>query len=647
VNSVLRRHGKIIMTILGVVLMIVFALPAFNQQRDMSGDTVGKLNGTRIRNLDVQGAAGELALLKALRRDLFIMDLDLDERHPPIHWLLLVKEAEKYGFGSNIPSFEEIEESLGQGFPPYIPPISKGELDTLLRSMHAGREHVVTTFAHLAMIQQLRAFALNLPQPVSAVELLADEQLTKVKVAYATLDAAKDIKDGAVPGADALQKQFDTYKGVVRTPVPSNPSAPLPPLPKEINGHRFPFGYKYPDRVKVEYLKFDYAKIRERIKPTQEDYDEAFRNYKENPAKFRTEAPSTGVLATQPAMKTFDEVKDSLVDSQIDLRVRKLIDRMVDRVLAQTGDPWKKAQVDEKGFMVTLPQDSWVSYAKMADDLSKNRDFLGYKPEHQALTSQWLDLAALENLPGIGQAVFSPNERAAELTFPALATHVRELKEVSPREPLGRLTLQKGVEGPRLRDPQKSVYIYRVVDAAVSAEPKSLDEVKPQVEADLKTLASYERQRQAAEALAAAANKGDLAAQAGARSVPVQSTPEFSRLDTELPEAVQHITGFVDAAYKLVPPNASATSQPAATHPTGVGATTTLDNDNTLKVYTLQLQSVSPAQPAEFARRRGELMRHADPGLMTFAQKWFTLDALAERMHYVPLVPFSTKKEEG
>jgi hypothetical protein len=643
----LRRYGKIIMTFLGIVLMIVFVLPTFNQQRDNSGDTVGKLNGARVRNLDVQSAAGELQLIRALHRDIFLMDLDLDERHPPVHWMLLVKEAEKYGFGNIAPTYAEIEQSLGQGYPPYIPGISPSELQATLRAMHAGENDLIVTFAHLSMIQQLRAFALNLPQPVAAVELLADQELTKVKVAYATFDATKDIKDASAPGPEAMQKQFDLYKGVVRTPIPTNPNTPLPPLPKEINGHHFPFGYKYPDRVKIEYLKFDYAKLRERMKPTQEDYDEAFRYYKENPKEFRNEGQAAGTLMTQPATKSFDEVKNSLVDRQIDLRIRKLVDRMVDRVLAQVGDPWKKGEVDDKGFIKTLPQEKWVSYARLAEDISKNRDFLGYQPEYQAPTAQWLDLDALENLPGIGGAVYSPSDRTVELTFPALATHVRELKEVSPREPLGRLTLQKGVEGPRLRDKQNNVYIYRVVDAAPSAEPKSLDEVRPQVEADLKVLASYGRQQAAARDLAAAAAKGDLVAQAAARSVPVETTAEFSRLDTELPAAVQHITGFVDAAYKLVPGNASAASQPASTQPTGTGATSTLDNDNTLRVYALQLKGVTPAKATDFALRRGELMRHADPALMNFAQKWFTLDALATRLKYEPIVPFSTKKDEG
>lgn len=643
-RHMLRRHGKIIMTILGVVLMIVFTLPAFQSQgRDSSGDTVGKLNGTRIRNRDIAFAAFELDLIKSFNRDFLLSELELDERNPPTHWMLLVKEAEKYGFNATMPTFEDIQNALAQGYPPFIPSYTPEDIQTKLIQSNAGQKDLVNAFAHLAMVQQLRGFATTLPQPVSAIELLADQQLTKVSVAYATLDAVKAAASASLPApSDAqVQKQFDLYKGVVHTRIPTNPNAPLPPMPPLIDGHRYPFGYKYPDRVKVEYLVFDRAKIRENIKVTQEDYDLAFKYWTEHQDEFRNPAPT----ATQPAVRGYDEVKADLVNRQVDARTNRLIARMVERIRAQAADPWKSAVIDLKGFKETVPADKWASYEKLAEDLAKNRDFQGFKPEYKALTDKWLDAEALESLPGIGAAVYRPSDRGEELSFPRLATHVKELGEVSARDAVGRLFLQKGTEGPTLQDAQRNVYIYRVVDAAPSAEPKAVDEVRPQVLEDLKLLASYEQQKQAAEELARAAQSAELAALASQKNLPVETTPEFSRLDTELPEAVQRISGFVEAAFKLVPARASAT-QPAATQPSGIGAATTLHNDNTLRAYTLEVLNISPAKASDFALRRRELMQYADPSLMAYARSWFTLDALAQRLNYVPLTPFPPAKKD-
>ena len=56
-RATLQKHGKIIMTIFGVVLMFIFALPTFRTKSDddRSRARIGLLNGRKVTVDDITG----------------------------------------------------------------------------------------------------------------------------------------------------------------------------------------------------------------------------------------------------------------------------------------------------------------------------------------------------------------------------------------------------------------------------------------------------------------------------------------------------------------------------------------------------------------------------------------------------------------
>ena len=153
-TRILRDHGKIIMTVLGVILMFVFALPTF---RGMSPDDVGKmkvatLNGRTITNNDVHAGAGqELSLLSELellgsetptgysgspdfeRTGIVLTQFGGQQEERTTYWLLLTEEASKYAFTSV--GKDDVMNLTARATPPGAPAV---DVQTVLNNAGTG-----------------------------------------------------------------------------------------------------------------------------------------------------------------------------------------------------------------------------------------------------------------------------------------------------------------------------------------------------------------------------------------------------------------------------------------------------------------------------------------------------------------------------
>jgi hypothetical protein len=446
------------------------------------------------------------------------------------------------------------------------------------------------------------------------------------------------------PSDDQVKKQFELYKDIVPTPIPAVVKEDMmqqpTPMPPTVNGHTYPFGYKYPDRVKVEFLHFDKAQLADLMKPTSEDYDAAFNYYSQHPEQFKNApdevAPPTSQPATKPATKTWDEVKKDLVQKQFDQRVERLLKKAADRAATLASDSWKDVEV-KAGYRVVPETAKWPDYNRIEADIAGNKEFLGLKPGHT--TTDWLGEQQLENLPHIGKAYLQTPNHVFGLA--ELATHVKDLKgEV--KDDFSRFFLQVGPEGPTLTDDAGDIYLYRVIAADKAHTPASVDEVRPQVVEDLKKIASYEKAQAEARELAQKATAGDLLGIARNKNIPAGTSKELTQTDTipELGEA----PGLVEAAFAM-------TKNPAATQPMKdghrVSATTTFARDNVLKVHVLELVNFAPTSASEFAARRPQLtLQFATRSRLEFMFRWLNLDSIAKRLKYVPERPFESKEED-
>ena len=521
-RKIMKTYGQGIMAVLGSVLMLAFALPTvFNGDGNSSGMQQGTLAGKKVTLRDIQMAKTDLDVLDEFRMTwLFLyaqaptgngyLGLQLDERDPAMHFFLLLAEARKYGlYAADADIDEVIRETPVDGAP-----LTEEQIRLRLQKIGVPMVNLREAIRHALMVRRLGHMALAATQvSVPSLESLADSALSEVQVNYAILDAGEGWQKMPDPTAQQIQTQFDRYKGV--EPLSSQPEGTVPPT---IDGHTYPFGYKYPDRVEVEWLKFDQAQVRSLFKPTEQDYEAAYEYYQAHkeefvrapatqPATAPTTAPATQIatqpatapasqpatqaVATAPAFETFDEVKERLVQQQVHQRADKLLDRMVDRAVGMAGEPWKTTGTDAQGFHDALPPAKWASYAIVADELAARREFQGYKPSY-AKTTAWRDRAGLEAEQGIGMSHYDTQKQT--FGFSQLALKVKELDPETgsaTRTLAARLGLQVGVEGPILIDSQGDRYVYRVVAADPTHNPPSLEDVKPAIINDLKMLALY------------------------------------------------------------------------------------------------------------------------------------------------------------
>jgi hypothetical protein len=92
----------------------------------------------------------------------------------------------------------------------------------------------------------------------------------------------------------------------------------------------------------------------------------------------------------------------------------------------------------------------------------------------------------LPELPGIGRS-YSDKVGGTPVAFTELVKSAKELGASTT------IIVQKGVEGPSLKDQAGNLYFFRITDAEPAHVPASVDEVREAVVNDLKRVDEYER----------------------------------------------------------------------------------------------------------------------------------------------------------
>jgi hypothetical protein len=628
----MKVHGKTILAVLGAFLMLTFTLPTFFKGLQDNGNVeVGRLDGKKVTASQISEANRELLILRqfGILPQLSYFFGDESDTDRGTHWFLLLHEATKMGI---VASDAEINAAfsalLASG-------VTNEQFEAQLKASGLSQHDLRYCVAHGIMVFKDAILAAGGSQvPVPEVEYFANEELSTVRMQYATIDGTRGWKNAAQPTEEQIKKQFELYKDVVAT-LPD--ATTLPPV---IDGHTYPFGYKYPDRAQIEYLKFDRTAVAAKFPATRDDYQDAYKYYSTHPDEFR-KSQDNSMTVGSGGSQSFDEVRDKLVRTQISTRVDKFLKRVTDRVLETAKAPWTNVPIDSTGFRETLPATKWVDYPGITQELKTNHDFSDAAPEYVRLGT-WQSKDALAKDAGIGEAYFeNPNGR---YSFADLAMHVNEL--APPKDNFPRLFQQVGIEGPLLKDDAGNLYIFRVTDAQKSHTPASVDEVRAQVIEDLQKRVTYEQRQAIGKALAASAATGDLSTLAKAQDFPVRTIPDLTHVGKDFPE-VRGIPGLVNAAFDLAREQRDAT-QPAATQNASAKPTTVVNIDSRLEIIPIALDSSSPVTAAAFAANRDKYLNAASESyqqLMIFS--WIRLEAVAKRLNYVPKVPFASQKDQA
>ncbi len=787
-KELFRKHGKIIMTIISIGLMLSFAMMGSNtKSRDEQRKTAaGYLDGAKVTMDEIDGYKSDLGLLRTMRMleyyGMTWVELGSgDESQAGMYWYVLSQEASRYTM-VNL-SQEEAYRMADAAVKALAR--NKSELfdvDVKLEELKTNRARLVEAVSRMFTVIHYVNFLQTFAQPISMKELLADRELRHVQVNYVPVDAVRDW--AKIPAeqitAEQVTAQFELYKNVIRTPIlpPEYPpylldinvdadgkyalfgypgyvdeavtvrvgkkvpwdgstikrilyqgeafkddqgriqSSPmtcvqlsgggrqfqtlltpgydlhgngLPKLPAEINGHRYPFGYKLPDRVKVEYLLFPRAPLRGRLEATAADVEAAIRAFKDDPYKFRERpaapaaaaanslavaAPGATQPATEPATQAASKpatrsaqeiladwddpaVKAPYINEQLDLRATALLRKLVEQARTKADMPWRAT---------TPERANWVDYQKLAEGFEKDTTlgtgripgwqrwmrglgFGSYTPVRGTTGTAFLSAGELLNLPGIGHGI-STTTQGIIYDFPTLATNILELAKPgiverltkdlghaptdedilreARTQPLGRMGLQLGHECPEVTDPEGNMYLFRVTECEPSRVPESENEVRGQVVEDCRKLAAYNKTLSAIQE--ALPKTGDLEAVAQQYQSRVRNPKDFNRDENTAPVEVMLIRDFVKTAFAL--PDPAGAKAPS---------TATLANENLLKIYPMKAIRMLPTNGEDFKAQldTGFFNRQQDPAVANFVRQYLQIEAIAGRIKFT--LPSGTK----
>lgn len=655
----MRKYGKVILAVLGVVLMVIWMLPnkGGHEGADLSKVEVGKLGGVTVTEADLYRARNDILVLQLFGERLQAARLpsgygllrfvsELDPQHQQLHLYLLLREAQKYNLWNpaQISNLDEINQFIANMG------LQQNQIEAILTSQHVDPPIFRNAIADFLTVERLNQLAYSTLQPsLPEIRHLGTALHSLVSVRYASLDASKPVAGLPAPTAAEIETQFNLYKEVLP------PEAGI--TPAEIQGHRYPFGYKYPDRVQVEFLTFNRKAARAIVEANrtpqqrQDDLLAAYKDYQANPNLFRDNA-TTEPAATAPATPKWEAVASKYVEQKIEERVSSFLKLATDEALKASGVSWRDTAPDKEGYRPIPPADQWAPYAKVAEIIAKNPRFNGYTPIATPQT-QWLSQKDLTSLEGIGDALYATQMK--DYSLAELALHVREIQR-NAKDPILRVQ-QVGAEGPVLTDPQGNQYIYRVVNAQKAHMPATLDEVRPQVVADIQKRKTFEQYSQRGMILAQEAAQRGLPSVASQQKLTDHELPAFSRLVGPSEEqasmslrypALQGlgvVPEFSNAAFEIAAQQTSESSatQAAATHPATSQPTPhktgSVAVEPRLEVFLLEVVRFAPMPRELFDSEavRGNLSQLAMmEAARTFIPKWWRLTSVSERLGFVP-----------
>ena len=202
---------------------------------------------------------------------------------PEILWLLLKAEAKAAGFAASNQEASDILRSLL----PQVQRMRSGGRDqtqnanqilqSMMEQMGVDQDTIVGTFADmLAVLEYSKMVTQEEDATLAQLKYETLRQGQSMDIEAVTFDTAALVKKVSEPGNEALQKQFNAYKGY----VPFDVTAENP----------YGFGYNQPPRAQIEWMLVELSDVAKLVAvPTAEEAEEY---YQRNQNKFTQQVPS-------------------------------------------------------------------------------------------------------------------------------------------------------------------------------------------------------------------------------------------------------------------------------------------------------------------------------------------------------------------
>ena len=273
-----RKYNKWILAVGGGLLMIVFLIQPVMQmfQKDPNTVVIGTFDGGEITRGDIMAADGQIRIARQFR--LYLDGGRGNESEDNIRWALILKDAERLGLSASLAEVEQIK--LGAGWSPADVEMmasqmnaTTGYINMAIRNWLIAQRYkeLMAGQSHLSGIQRAALIRESITNPQNAtlyltmaygnsrmskplIEHFIQDQGARVKGKAVLIDAESLMEQTPKPGEEDVQTLFDEYKDA---------------LPGQ--GEPYGFGYRVPNRVKIEYLVIASDEAKQHVKINEAD----------------------------------------------------------------------------------------------------------------------------------------------------------------------------------------------------------------------------------------------------------------------------------------------------------------------------------------------------------------------------------------
>jgi len=554
------KHGKKTLAVVGSILTIAFLMPTSGLTGGGGGGSrpVGKIGGTTVHSDDVLETQAALQIVSRLEAQVRSPDgspgqfvslpqalFDPQEFGPqlgnhltsnPLLWNLLVREATENGV---MPSDQQIDGLLSSPNiyvqdPALAKPVALKDINPARRDeFKPGLRGLLAVYQNF--IRRRNAIKFSTPMVDDALAKENEEVRVRL-VSFAASDFAKDV---AAPTDDELRAQLDAYA--------NDPAGPI------TNTNPFGFGYRIADKLRLQWIEVPRAEVAKVIEASKspELWDEdAIIYYQKNQSQFQTTPTVSPAInaGAKPTTRPFAEAKADVLEKLrgplIEQQQKKIVTRLVQQMSIDAQRIREKAPTTraaaDTNTAYGVPLGSGEYLQKLADAVQKQ---FGVKLT-VATQGTPITQAELAVMPGIGGA--SVEDAGSPYGVSDASKYIFEHCKplVSDQTRLGLFDL---LQPTKVLEGSGSMYVARAIAVEPSHAPRSLDEVRPVVEKDVRAKKSFAKAAEAAQKfLDSASAAGGFEKTSGQR---ILTTDWFGGDAYELPGAKAIADG-----YQLVTP---------------------------------------------------------------------------------------------
>lgn len=512
----LRKNNSKVMAVVVIVIMFGFIGGSYLTYLTQSGprprDVVARfLDGKKITRYNLQEASRQLDILTRLRADVLLQNQDMqgvflgellfadrsnrggspevvnfirqtinknkysvsgkdissmyDRSGVPssVFWLLLKYEAHRAGI-------RVADADAGRLLTNVIPQLYQDQVTyrQLIGSLVAGgisEKQILTTFSDLlAVLQYAHLICSNENVTASQAKNLASRQVETIDVDFVRIGAEFFAKSQDEPSEDDIVAQFNKYKAIAPTTVTAeNP---------------YGFGYKLPDRLRLEYIAVKIGDIAKIVKSPTHEETESFYQKKKN--LFTEKVPSDPNDPNAPKMdriRGYAEVVDIITEQMLRDKIRSKAKAVLQQAKTLTEPNLVGTGLELEKLTSEQFRKNARDYTPVIERLSKEHNVKIYTGKTGLLgaaelqTDKYLGRLSVDGF-GYGpvnltQVVFAVDELGASQVGPFDAPKPRMYENIGP-----------------LEDPSQSRFdmsgqimvVSRIVEAVKASAPSSIYE---------------------------------------------------------------------------------------------------------------------------------------------------------------------------